>query len=111
MSAIVLKILWIYGLMAVVSMLIAGVIKVIVLLLGRFDRQPQAAADAARAQLAQTAEVPAAHVAAISAAVYAAIGAHRIVHIEDQRGSGRWGAEGRSAHHHSHAVPTYKPHH
>jgi hypothetical protein len=109
MSAIVLKILWIYGLMAVVSMMIAGVIKVIVLLLGRFDRRPEAAA--ARAQPARAAEVPAAHVAAISAAVYAAIGAHRIVHIEDQRSSGRWGAEGRSAHHHSHAVPTYKPHH
>ena len=41
----------------------------------------------------------------IAAAVYAAFGAHRIVHIE-QRGSGHlWSVTGRSAHHGSHNTP------
>ena len=43
------------------------------------------------------------HVAAISAAVYSVIGAHRIVRIEEQR-HGEWVVEGRLAHHTSHAV-------
>jgi hypothetical protein len=42
-------------------------------------------------------------IAAISAAVAATIGAHRIVHIEPVYGAG-WQAEGRAAHHGSHAV-------
>jgi hypothetical protein len=42
-------------------------------------------------------------VAAISAAVAAMVGAHRIVHIEPAPGLG-WQAEGRAAHHGSHAV-------
>jgi hypothetical protein len=42
-------------------------------------------------------------VAAISAAIAAAIGAHRIVHIEPAYGLG-WQSEGRAAHHGSHAV-------
>jgi hypothetical protein len=42
-------------------------------------------------------------VAAISAAISAVIGAHRIVHIEPALGLG-WQAEGRAAHHGSHAV-------
>jgi hypothetical protein len=109
MSAVVIKALWIYGLAAVVSMVIAGVIKVIVVLLGKLERQ--AAPRPAAAVAPRAAGVPAEHVAAIGAAVYALVGAHRIVHIEGTRSSGRWGAEGRSVHHHSHAVPGRKPGH
>jgi hypothetical protein len=111
MSPILLKALAIYALAACVSMLIAGVIKLIVVLLGRLDR-PQAARPGPVARAAPVAApIPPAHIAAISAAVHAVLGAHRIVHIDDQRSSGRWGAEGRIAHHHSHAVPTRRPPH
>jgi len=44
------------------------------------------------------------HIIAIAAAVHAMMGAHRIVHIEPApRGTG-WVAEGRAAHHASHAA-------
>jgi hypothetical protein len=122
MSAVLLKTLWMYGLAAVVSMAIAAVIKAIVVLLNLAERykQPAAAQAAAAVRaaalpvLAQPAlrpsEIAAEHIAAISAAVYAAIGAHRIVHIEDARGGG-WSTEGRLAHHRSHAVPTHAQKH
>jgi hypothetical protein len=106
MSALVLKTLWIYGLAAVVSIVIALIIRVIVFLLSKTERK--AAPAVAPRPAAPVAEVPeiAHHVAAISAAVYEAIGAHHIVHIEDAgRGAG-WAAEGRYAHHSSHSPAT-----
>jgi len=48
------------------------------------------------------------HIAAISAAMAALIGAHRIIHIEPAYPAG-WLAEGRVAHHTSHAV-AHHPH-
>ncbi len=47
---------------------------------------------------------PEAHVAAISAAIAAMIGPHRIVHIEPSHNGHGWQAEGRSAHHGSHTI-------
>ncbi len=44
------------------------------------------------------------HIAAISAAVAAMVGPHRIVHIEPVHHGLGWQAEGRAAHHGSHAV-------
>jgi hypothetical protein len=46
-------------------------------------------------------------IAAIAAAIYALLGAHRIVHIEEAPAGGRaaWTVGGRLAHHTSHAVP------
>ena len=115
MSAVIVKALWIYGLAAVVSMLIAATIKAIVWLLNRAERKPAAAvlAPASGAAPARPmpagvpapAGIPAEHVAAIAAAVYATADALRIVHIEDLHGARTWGAEGRSVHHQSHAVP------
>jgi hypothetical protein len=49
------------------------------------------------------------HVAAITAAVYAMVGAHRIVHIESVHLGGGWVSEGRAAHHVSHAPPKHAP--
>ncbi|MDH4051190.1 MAG: hypothetical protein OEU93_06385 [Rubrivivax sp.] len=111
MSAVVLKVLWIYGLAAVVSMLIAGIIKLIVVILGRLERPPAPQPMRAPAQAAPAAGMPAEHLAAIAAAAQACLGAHRIVHIEDTRSTGRWGAEGRTAQHHSHTVPAHRPKH
>ncbi len=44
------------------------------------------------------------HIAAISAAVAAIIGPHRIVHIEPVHHGFGWQTEGRAAHHGSHAI-------
>jgi hypothetical protein len=100
--------------MAVVSMLIAAVIKLIVVLLNVLERKPAAAlAPAAPAPApswpaaAKAQEIAADHLAAIGAAVYAVVGAHRIVHIDAAREGSGWSAEGRLAHHASHAMPTH----
>jgi hypothetical protein len=45
------------------------------------------------------------HIAAISAAVAAIMGAHRIVRIDQGRQDPAWLAEGRAAHHGSHSHP------
>lgn len=50
-------------------------------------------------------------VAAISAAVYAVIGAHRIVFIADTRTGSSWTNELRSQHHTSHAPHAHASHH
>lgn len=95
-----LKVLWIYGLAAAVSMLIAGVIKVMVKLLNLADRQPaHAPAPPAALPVPAVQAVPAEHVAAIAAAVHATLGTHRIVQIDDTRGGAGWRAEGRIAQH------------
>ncbi len=48
--------------------------------------------------------IPEGHIAAISAALAATIGQHRIVHIEPAHNGLGWQAEGRAAHHGSHAI-------
>lgn len=104
MTEVIVKALWIYGLAIVVSMAVAVVIKVIVVVLNAFERKPAAAPKPAVAPAPAPAfDVLADHVAAISAAVYSMIGAHRIVHIEEHR-HGEWVVEGRLAHHASHAI-------
>ena len=101
MSAVLVKVLWIYGLAAVVSMFIAGVIRVMVWLLGRAEGTPADAGQPSPAPVAPPAlpGVPAEHIAVIAAAVHASLGAHRIVQIDDSRGGAGWRAEGRIAQH------------
>ena len=106
MSDVIMKALWIYGLAIVVSMAVAVIIKVIVVVLNAFERKPEAAPKPAPAPAF---DLMADHIAAISAAVYAVIGAHRIIHIEEQRHA-EWVVEGRLAHHASHAVPHHSQH-
>ena len=48
--------------------------------------------------------IPEVHVAIISAAISTMMGPHRIVHIEPLHHGLGWQAEGRSAHHGSHAI-------
>ncbi len=100
MSALLLKVLWIYGLAAAVSMLIAGVIKAMVTLLNLADRD-RAGALVPPAALPEPAPqpVPPEHLAAIAAAVHVALGAQRVVQIDDTRGGTGWRAEGRIAQH------------
>lgn len=105
----IVKALWIYGIAVVVSMAVAVVIKIIVVVLNAFEPKPAAAAKPAPAPAPPAFDLLADHVAAISAAVYSAIGAHRIVHIEEHRDPG-WVVEGRLAHHTSHAVSHHPKH-
>lgn len=95
----------IYGIVIVVSMLVALVIRGIVLVLSRQaqDTVKAPVKPVPTAQPTIAGGVPQEHIAAIAAAVAAMMGAHRIVHIEAaSRGFG-WTAEARTVHHTSHA--------
>ena len=98
----------IYGIVIVVSMLVALVIRGIVMVLSRqaekeAAKAPAKPASAAAPQPILTGGVPQEHIAVITAAVAAMLGSHRVVHIETpDRGFG-WTAEARSSHHTSHA--------
>ncbi|HRD67236.1 MAG TPA: OadG family protein [Candidatus Competibacter sp.] len=97
----------IYGIVIVVSMLVALVIRGIVIVLSRQAAQPETKAPAkpvpTPAAQPAIAGIPQEHLAVITAAVAAMMGAHRVVHIEmASRGFG-WTAEARTVHHTSHA--------
>ena len=93
----------IYGIVIVISMLVAVVIRGIVWALSRQAAQVEAKALAKPAAPPILAGVPQEHLAVIAAAVAAMMGAHRIVRIEAaSRGFG-WTAEARTVHHTSHA--------
>ena len=96
----------IYGIVVILSMLVAAVIRGIVVLLSRQALKAEAAAPAKSAPTVAAKPiavgVPQEHIAAISAAVAMMMGAHRIVRIEmANRGFG-WTSEARSSHHTSH---------
>ena len=92
-----------YGLAIVIAFATAVVIRGIVLVTGRVG-SAEASADApASAPVARpVAGVPPEHIAAIAAAAYAVLGAHRIVHIDDVGRGQAWTAEGRMMHQTSH---------
>lgn len=97
----------IYGIVIIVSMLVAAVIRGIVIVLSRQAAKDEAKAPPKPAVSKPTVPpvivgVPQEHIAAISAAVAMMMGAHRIVHIEmANRGFG-WTSEARTTHHTSH---------
>ena len=92
-----------YLLMAVIAMLAAVMVQGIVIVLQRTQKKKEAAPTAVAISVAPAHDEAAAHVAAVAAAVYAVLGAHRLVHIgEAERGPG-WVTTGRLAHHGSHA--------
>lgn len=98
-----------YGLAIIISMVVAVLIKGIATSLSMLDQKRNEAAArnaAATAPVESTRQVEADHIAAISAAIYAILGAHRIVRLEEEphRG-GSWSTAGRTAHHASHNVP------
>jgi hypothetical protein len=76
---------------------------------GARSEPPRAPAAPRRVDLPAPAE--GAIVAAISAAVYAVIGPHRIVYIAAVRPGSNWTAEMRTQHHTSHAPHAHVPHH
>jgi hypothetical protein len=69
---------------------------------------PAPAARAAHVPMPEAAQDPAL-VAAITAAVYATIGAHRIVYIGESAPGSSWTAEMRTRHHASHVLTRTRP--
>lgn len=102
MSSLVLS-FKLYALAVVISFLVALLIKVIVSVLSASRKKPNEG-DTAAAQSESPPEPAVSDIPAITAAVYAMIGDHRIVHIESGRSRGAWVQEGRSMHQASHGV-------
>jgi hypothetical protein len=100
MGNVIFQSLWMYGLAIVISLLIAVLIRGVVVSLAGIKLQ--AAAPQPAPQAVTTADVSQAHIAAITAAVYAILGAHRIVHIEDMERRTGWTTGGRIMHQTSH---------
>ena len=110
MAEIWSKTLWIYGLAIVVSLLIAVVIKLIVVLLGRGEQRTASAQQPVAVTPAPASGIPPDHLVVIAAAASAVFGDQRIVHIEETRRRAGWLAEGRQAHHASHGVEHHPKH-
>lgn len=96
----------IYGIVIVISMLVALVIRGIVWMLSRQAAQAEAKAPPKPVPAALPpviAGIPQEHLAVIAAAVAAMMGAHRIVRIDAPGRGYSWTAEARTVHHTSHA--------
>lgn len=92
-----------YGLMALLSFLFAGVIVVMVKALARTQRKAVAAPTPVMVAVTPARDQSAEIAAAIGAAVFVVLGAHRLVYIgEANRGPG-WTSEIRSRLHTSHS--------
>ena len=103
-ESIVLSLLM-YLLAIAISVVAAFVVHGIVIVVSRMETPAPAPVQSrpvpARAAAAADG-IPASHVAAITAAVYAVLGAHRIVHIESGPPGTIWTTEGRLIHQTSH---------
>lgn len=113
MEGVWVKTLAIYGLAALVALLVAVVIKGIVVALQAIEGAharvaPPEPVHPALVDLPPA--IPPEHIAAIGAAVHAMMGTYRIVHIEDPRRRSAWVDSGRFAHHTSHS-PAPHGHH
>lgn len=94
-----IKALEIYGIAIVISMVVAVLIKVLVVLTGQVKKPAVAAPVAAtpKQQPLVTPGIPAEVVAALSGAVAAVAGPHRVLHIAESNRA--WANTGRSAQH------------
>lgn len=102
MNQPVLFSLQVYGIAIVVAMLVAVLIKIMVVVTGRLERGAAAKAVPQGEVCPVAFGIPDEDVAALTAAVFAAIGPHRILHISPSNRS--WSSHGRAAQHTSHAV-------
>jgi hypothetical protein len=91
-----------FGLMAVIAMLCSVLIRAIVVILERVQGARAAAPTPVSVSVTEARDETAAHVAAVAAAVYAVIGAHRLVRIGEAPRSPLWSTLGRTRHQTSH---------
>jgi len=96
-----------YGLTIVVAMAAAGLIWLIVFTLESLHKKKQVAAAPTAVQVAvapepEKVDETARHVAAVAAAVYATLGAARLVYIGEGAHSPAWTSTGRTIHQTSH---------
>jgi len=100
--------LQVYAIAIVIAMLVAVLIKVMVLVTGRLERGVAAKAVPLGEVCPVAFGIPDEDVVALSAAIFAAIGPHHILHISPT--SRAWSSQGRSAQHTSHAGFQRPPH-
>lgn len=92
-----------FGLMAVIGLLCSVLIRAIVAILARAQSARAAATPTpVSVSVTEARDETAAHVAAVAAAVYAVIGAHRLVRIGEAGRSPIWSTLGRTQHQTSH---------
>lgn len=93
-----------FGMMTVIALLCAVLIRVIVAVLARAQsaRARAAVPTPVSVSVTEARDETAAHVAAVAAAVYAVIGAHRLVRIGEPGRSPIWSTLGRTQHQTSH---------
>jgi hypothetical protein len=99
LTAAIIKSLQVYGIAIVISVIVAVLIKVMVAVTARMEK-PKAADIPTGTVCPVGFGVPDEDVAALSAAIFAAIGPHRILHLAQT--SHGWASGGRTAHHSSH---------
>ncbi|MBK8120208.1 MAG: hypothetical protein IPK39_14295 [Sulfuritalea sp.] len=98
-TAAIIKSFQVYGIAIVISLLVAVLIKVMVVVTSRMEKaKPVEVPTGTVCPIGPG--VPDEDVAALSAAIFAAIGPHRVLHLEPTSHS--WGSGGRSSQH-SHA--------
>lgn len=100
-----------YGLTIVVALAAAGFIWLVVRVLERLQKKAKPAPAAVSIAVVAEPEPQddtAQHVAAIAAAIYATIGAHRLVYIGEAGSQPTWRTTGRVLHHSSH-MPKRSP--
>ena len=91
-----------YGMMVVIAALAAVLIRGIVVMLATAKRDKAPVSTPVSISVTPARDETAEHVAAVAAAVYAVLGAHRLVHIAEVSRSPAWSTAGRAAHHGSH---------
>ncbi|MDS4013535.1 MAG: hypothetical protein RKP46_04160 [Candidatus Accumulibacter sp.] len=103
LTAAILKALQVYGIATVISVLVAVVIKLMVSLTGRMERSKPV--DIPTGTVCPVGlGVPDEDVAALSAAIFVAMGPHRILHIAPS--SHGWASGARAAQHSHTPAPT-----
>jgi hypothetical protein len=104
-SGVIGTALFAYALMAAVAVAAAFLIRGIVMVLEAIQKKGQPAPAAVQVAVAEAPppiDSTAHHVAAIAAAVFAAVGAHRLVYIGEVGRTPAWSTTGRVIHHTSH---------
>ena len=100
--------LQVYGISIAIAMMVAVLIKLMVVITGRFERDA-AAKTVPQGEVCPVAfGIPDEDVAALSIAIFAAIGPHHILHISPANRA--WSSHGRAAQHTSHAGFQRPPH-